>query len=42
MEHCKVDIERFKEEIASYTDESGYVVIPLLLLLTTLYEVTEC
>lgn len=41
MEHYKVDIERFKKEIADYTNESGYVDIPLSILLNTLNEVTE-
>ncbi len=40
-EPVKIDIERFKKEIADYTDESGYVSMPLSILLNTLYEVTE-
>ena len=40
-EPVKIDIERFKKEIADYTDESGYVNIPLSILLNTLNEVTE-
>ena len=37
----KIDIDRFKKEIADYTDESGYVDIPLSILLNTLNEVAE-
>lgn len=37
----KIDIERFKQEIADYTDESGYVDIPLSVLIHILYEVTK-
>lgn len=40
-ELVKIDIERFKKEIADYTDESGYVDIPLSILLNTLYEVID-
>ena len=40
-EPVKIDIERFKKEIADYTDESGYVAIPLSILLNTLNEVTK-
>ncbi len=38
---AKMDIERFKKEIADYTNESGYVGIPLSILLNTLYEVID-
>lgn len=41
-----IDIERFKKEIADYTDESGYADIPLSFLLNTLSvvadEIVEC
>ena len=37
----KIDIERFKQEIADYTNESGYVNIPLSILLNTLNEVID-
>ena len=40
-EPVKIDIERFKKEIADYTDKSGYVSMPLSILLNTLNEVTE-
>lgn len=40
-EPTKIDIERFKKEIADYTNESGYVDIPLSILLDTLYEVID-
>lgn len=38
----KMDIKRFKKEIADYTDDGGYVSIPLSILLNTLDEVSEC
>lgn len=40
-EPTKIDIERFKKEIADYTNESGYVDIPLSILLDTLNEVVN-
>ena len=40
-ELVKIDIDRFKKEIADYTNESGYVAIPLSILLNTLNEVAE-
>ena len=40
-ELVKIDIERFKKEIADYTDEGGYVDIPLSILINTLNEVID-